>query len=260
MALYQIMKKIIKLFREISGVRRVLRTADFFRWLALLLRCFFKVLRTGSLGPVDEAYGSRVEFRSGSSWLVIDNGSLGVVREIIASHCYIHPEELADACNILDLGANCGVFTLFALSSAANARVVSVEAQPQMANVARANITANGFHTRVLLHNAYAGEPNVFIDGLRKTHPQLSRFDPDEYIRQVGCCDFLKCDIEGAEYSLITERSFWLKKVRRMSLEYHGTWEDGAKLKRVVEGHGFAVRQTPHGNLGYLMCSRVNNE
>ena len=68
---------------------------------------------------------------------MIEQGSLGVVREIVAAHCYVKPVELSEAKTILDLGANCGVFTLFALASAPNARLVSVEAQPKMAVIAR---------------------------------------------------------------------------------------------------------------------------
>lgn len=254
------MNKIKKLVREATGVWRVLSTRDFLRWVGLLIVCSPRVLRAGSLGPVDEAYGPCIRFRIGTQWQVVGNGSLGVVREIVAAHCYVRTEELRDARQILDLGANCGVFTLFALCSAPDARIVSVEAQPKMSEIAGANIKANGHFHRVLLHNAYAGEANSFIEGLRRDHPSLKRFDPEEYIAQVGHCDFLKCDIEGAEYTLITKSSTWLRKVRRMSLEYHGTWADCENLRRVVESHGFEVRQYRHGSLGYLMCQQNRHE
>jgi len=252
------MHKIKKLGQEIAGVGRVLGVREFLRWLGLLLWCAPKVLRTGSLGPVDDAFGARVRFRAGATWLVIEQGSLGVVREIVAANCYVKPVEISEAKTILDLGANCGVFTLFALASAPNARLVSVEAQPKMAVIARNNIAGNGFADRVEMLNAYAGEKNDFIRGLSVAHPELRAFDPSAYVDSVGECDFLKCDIEGAEYSLFTQKSLWLRKVRRMSLEYHGTWEDGARLREIVVAHGFKVEQFPHGVLGYLMCRRID--
>jgi hypothetical protein len=252
------MNKIKKLLQEIAGVRRVLGAADFMRWFGLLLGCSVQVLRKGSLGPVDDAYGSRVRFKTGGIWVVIEDGSLGVVREIVAAHCYVEPSNLAEAKTILDLGANCGVFTLFALANAPAARLVSVEAQPHMTAIARQNIASNGYADRVDLRNAYAGEKNDFIAGLIVANPELNAFNPFDYMDKVGVCDFLKCDIEGAEYSLITDKSTWLRKVRKISLEYHGTWEEGARLNKIITAHGFEVKQYPHGVLGYLMCRRLN--
>ncbi len=186
------MKKIQKLLREIAGLRRVLGTGDFLRWLVILIWHSPKVLRSGSLGPVDDAFGTRVRFRTGGTWQVIEQGSLGVVREIVAANCYVRPGDLAGAKTILDLGANCGVFTLFALANAPQARLVSVEAQPAMARVARDNIARNNHSHRVELENAYAGAPNDFIRGLVKAHPSLGAFDPVAYVNRVGECDFLK--------------------------------------------------------------------
>lgn len=230
--------------------------SDFLRWLGLVLGNLPTVLRTGSLGAVDTAFGSRVRFRCGKGWIEIEDGALGVVREIIGAHCYIEPEELAPARNILDLGANCGVFSLFALANAPTAKVVAVEVQPPMAKVAQENLARNGLGSRANVINGIAGEKTSFVHSLLAKYPDIQAFNPMTYLDEVGSCDFLKCDIEGAEFGFITAGATWLRRVKRISLEYHGHWEDGAQLKTVLEGHGFAVEQHPHGVLGYLIGRR----
>ena len=250
------MNKVKKFAGEALRLRRILSGPDFLRWCGLVVANLPTILRTGSLGAVDQAFGERVRFRCGGEWLVIEKGALGVVREIIGAHCYIEPEELAQAQNILDLGANCGVFSLFALANAPAAKVVAVEAQPPMAEVARENLARNGLDSRVNVINGVAGTKTNFIHSLLDKYPDIQAFNPTAYLDEVGSCDFLKCDIEGAEFGFITSAATWLRRVKRISLEYHGKWEDGAELKSVLEGHGFSVEQQPHGVLGYLVGRR----
>jgi len=251
------MTKLIKLAGEIRKIFFILETGAFFRWLGLLVVLSPKVLRSGSLGIVDNAFGEDIHFRVGGRIFFFDNCALGVVREIIGSQCYVSAEKLCGCRNILDLGSNCGVFTLFCLANAPTANVVAVEVQTAMVKAAQENINRAGFSDRVSFLNAYAGEENDFIRELAGGDGEIDRFSPESYVGEVGVCDFLKCDIEGAEYSLITPDAIWLRSVKRISLEYHGTWEQGAGLGEILRGHGFQVSQHPHGNLGYLECVRT---
>lgn len=248
------MTKLVKLTGEIRNLFGLLEWPQFLRWLGLLLALSPKVLRSGSLGVVDEAFGERIRFRTGGRFFSIEHGALGVVREIIGSQCYVRAEDLCGCRNILDLGSNCGVFTLFCLANAPEANVVGVEVQAALVDVARQNIEKAGFSKRAFFQNAYAGEEDDFIKNLAAGSGETVRFSPEAYIARVGKCDFMKCDIEGAEYSLITSTSTWLHHVRKISLEYHGTWEQGFELGNVLRGHGFTVSQHLHGNLGYLSC------
>lgn len=250
------MTKLYKLAAESRNLYFTLDARSFFRWVWLVLMTFPEVVRSGSLGVVDEAFGSSVRFRTGGREFFLERCQLGLVREIVGSACYVQPDELRDCRTILDLGSNCGVFTLYCLANAPNARVVAVEAQPRLIADARANIEKSGFAERAIFVNEFVGDYTEFIGMLADGDPSVSRFSPESYVAQAGTCDFMKCDIEGAEYTLITPTATWLRRVKRISLEYHGTWEQGAGLREILEGHGFTVTQHPHGTLGYLVCKR----
>lgn len=250
------MTKLVRFVSEIRNLFFALDARSFFRWIWLLLLLLPKVVRTRSLGAVDEAFGPAVRFRTGGREFSLERCSLGLVREIIGSACYARPDELRDCRAILDLGSNCGVFTLFCLANAPDARVVAVEAQPGLVADARANMQKSGFAGSAEFVNAFVGESNEFIRTLAGGDPSVGQFSPESYIAQVGGCDFMKCDVEGAEYSLITPSALWLRRVNRISLEYHGIWEQGAGLGEILRGHGFMVSQHPHGSLGYLQGAR----
>jgi hypothetical protein len=253
------MNKLAKLWREMAGLARVLGTRDFLRWCGLFVANLLSVLKRGSLGPVDKAFGMTVRYRCAGRWWEIREGALGVVREIAAGECYVAGSELREARVILDLGGNCGVFTLFALGHAPKATVQAVEVNPETARVLAQNLALNGVDRRAKVANAFAGELTDYVRGLQSNYPALGPFDLAAWLSSVGECDFLKCDIEGAEYGLFGPDSGWLRRVKRMSLEYHGEWEDGAGLAKIIEGHGFMVKQRPHGVLGYLNCERIGD-
>lgn len=250
------MTKLLKLATEARNLSFVLEPRSFFKWLWLLMVLSPKVVRSGSLGIVDEAWGDGVRLRTGGRVFSLGQCPLGLVREIVGGECYVRAMDLRDCRTILDLGSNCGVFTVFCLANAPNSRVVAVEVQSKLIAAARSNIESAGFSARASLHNAYAGEETDFIRELAAGDRNVVRFSPESYMAEVGACDFLKCDIEGGEYTLITPEATWLRRVKRISLEYHGSWAQGSGLGEILRGHGFQVSQQPHGNLGYLQCVR----
>lgn len=247
-----------KLLREVRNLFFVLDVGSFLKWLFLFSLSFFQVFRRKTLGVVDDIFGSKITFCVNEKYVVFDGCSLGVVREIVGSECYIASKEMRGFRTILDMGANCGVFSVYALLNAPQSQVLAVEVQPHLVNVARSNLTLCGLSSRIDILNAYVGEMNPFVASLIAGDSSVGAFSPEEYIEKVGECDFLKCDVEGAEYSLISESSFWLRKVKRMSLEYHGIWADGERLGNLIKGHGFEVTQRSHGEFGYLICSRLS--
>lgn len=250
-------RAIYRFFIENIHVRRVLTPSHYWFWVKCFIWRLPEVIRLRSLGPVDERFGDEFCIKHGDRQLHFKQASFGVVREIFGRECYCTAEELKTARNILDLGANVGAFGLFALSSAPHAKVHMVEAQPEFIPVLNRNIFHNGFAARATCENALVGGVHDnWTRHLCERFPKLQNFSISRYLAEVGQCDFLKCDIEGAEYVLFSGDISWTIKVRRIALEYHGTWEQGHALGELLRAKGFTVTQLPHGTLGYLAAIR----
>jgi FkbM family methyltransferase len=184
-----------------------------------------------------------------------------VVREIFFKKVYTPtylPIEQNDV--VVDIGANNGVFTLFASSKTRNA-IHAVEPSPRNLEILRRNIAINGLHN-VTVHdyavsdkigfaklflNSANGQQNllsqhVIPDRIRQytdrtdlTHI-LSYNDESETFIQVATTtlqtimdsnnleqiDFLKLDCEGAESSILRATSEeYLKRVKKIAMEFH---------------------------------------
>lgn len=147
---------------------------------------------------------------------------------------------------VIDLGANVGMFSCAILPHAE--RVIAVEAVAENYRQAVRNVTANGGRARDVLHRAIAadsGRPvriyhNPRNTGGHSTAPEWAQrsgetpagqdFESVETIsladlldaRGVACADFLKCDIEGAEYDLFLKTPLdVLARVAEMAMEVH---------------------------------------
>ena len=119
----------------------------------------------------------------------------------------------------IDLGANCGVYTLhLAAKAPAGARFFAIEAQPEMARRFRFNAAANNFAADIQLdelaisdqrgnitftintHNR--GESGLEGEGERITVPALPLLD---YLAERGILriDAMKIDVEGQEHRIL---------------------------------------------------------
>ena len=251
---------ILRTLREIRLVMQLLPAGEHPRWWRAFFLAAPEALRNRSLGPVDQKLGTSFSIRRGEERLKFAGCDFGVVREIFGQRCYGQPEDFRDARVVLDLGANCGVFTLFALVHAPHARVYSVEAQPEMARALAANLEANGHRSRVVIENALVGGiSNPWSEDLVRRHPGVGRWELEHTIPDGVEIDFMKCDVEGAEFPLFEYMPPWIRRVRRFALEYHGPWEKGAELAARLRDAGFCVSQRSHRNLGYLAGRRIDD-
>jgi hypothetical protein len=73
-----------------------------------------------------------------------------------------------------------------------------------------------------------------------------ARFLPqDEFIAQFDLkkIDFLKCDIEGSEFELLTRESPLLKMSRQVAIELHTAYGDPQAFMQMLREMGFEVVQ-----------------
>ncbi len=179
---------------------------------------------------------------------------------------------------VVDIGANVGVFSLFAASKGAG-KIYAFEPLPENVGLIYRN-----FKESSLL------EPTVFqaavSEKVGKTSFYLGRFDPHgsllrqsakekftKYIEvrtftlghilsknHINKVDFLKIDAEGSEGKIVmsTPPEVW-KKIRKISLEYHDDISSvkHEDLRKRLQKMGFKTRLTFDGSpYGYIYAWR----
>jgi len=246
-----------RLASELKLVSKILPPDQYKRWLGGLLSNIPTILKKKSLGIVDEVFGESFVVNWAGKRLRFDNLGFGVVREIYGHCCYVQPGELKNARNILDLGANGGAFSIFALAEAPQAKIHAVEAQMLMSEALSHNAQQNKYSERLTIETAVVGGfHNDWTQKERIKNPNLQIFDISSYMERVESCDFLKCDVEGGEFSLFQGDLDWTQVVKSMAIEYHPGCGAVDELENKLCDLGFHVRRADHGCLGYFYCSR----
>lgn len=149
---------------------------------------------------------------------------------------------------VLDIGANIGAFCIRA---AKKSRFVSA-VEPVTTELLEENIALNGVNVRVFRAALGDGFPSeTEWDGARSLTPT---FRLRELIEMAGGCDFLKCDCEGAEWT-IHPGDF--RGIRRIEMELHqppiGGPPNPELLHCIVREYSFSIDRIPaYGPLGQM--------
>jgi FkbM family methyltransferase len=181
---------------------------------------------------------------------------------------------------VVDLGANRGLFSIWAAVSGAQA--VAVEAQqgfaPLIRELARHNGVAERVHVEVALASGASlsgATVGVIADDQRwssashgaPTRPMdvsMPQLMSKYRIDRIG---LLKIDIEGGEFAVLgaEEDLRWLEQVDQVALEIHHDFGEAPSLIDRLRSHGFAIDLcdndgdyvTPASNqLNYVYCER----
>jgi len=187
--------------------------------------------------------------------------------------------EINDGETVLDIGANLGIFTLFAASRNPHGEIVSCEPLPDLFQLLRHNCSLNhalnvkllnvGVFSRkgqmtLFRHPRNLGGHSIYVgrtgDSPRAASIEVLPFDDLLDSTHLSHVDFLKMDIEGAEYEVIEGASREaLGCVARMAMEYHDVPDPRFSLDRLVEKltqAGFRVQVAPTGRgLGMIWAS-----
>ncbi len=167
--------------------------------------------------------------------------------------------EIKDGDTILDIGANIGVFAVYAATVAENTQVLAFEPFPENIEFLQKNIknsklqnvkiypqaVAKSVEERVLAvsdswikHSLNKAENSE--SGLRV---QTTTFD--RIMSEIDQCDLLKIDCEGSEYEIFYSASpESLKRVRKIVGEYHQRDENsmnGEALCKFLKENGFTI-------------------
>ena len=188
-----------------------------------------------------------------------------VLDEVFSQREYEFPQpvedvlaELARPPRVLDLGANIGLFGAFVLTRYPDACIVALEPDPANAAI----------HTRAIEANANADRWTL-VQAAASTAPGTLRFSPGDFTRSHAAepgreaievpaedvlprmteADFVKIDVEGAEWALLADPRFVEIGARVVVLEYHPENCPGPdareEAERALSAAGFQVAQGP---------------
>jgi len=195
--------------------------------------------------------------------VVNTNNNLGTIVEVFHLKEYRDLEELKHVAApvVIDIGANIGTFTVWALRTLRSARVVAYEPESTNFALLTENIRLNKLEAQASAYKmavgGEVGERSLAIAGESSGKNSLSFEIGDGAHETVLCttldaiftdnaiahCHCLKVDCEGAEYELLYGASKdTLAKIDMIILEYHGvTGHDSKALKQYLREHGFSV-------------------
>ncbi|MEP7285722.1 MAG: FkbM family methyltransferase [Chloroflexota bacterium] len=201
---------------------------------------------------------------------------LPLVREIFFENVYT-PKELSIGANdvVVDIGANVGVFSLYAASRTKN-HVYSFEPLPSNYEFLQRNAAANHFEhitafctavsdsigmVKLYMSDSVAGnllfDHNIngklekYIEVPTTTLPAIM---DDNKLTQI---DFLKLDCEGSEGAILTSTPLeYLRRIGKIAMEFHDNVSslDHNGLQNVLRTAGFSTmfRWNGRSPFGYL--------
>ncbi len=195
--------------------------------------------------------------------------------EVFRDRCYDPPpairEVLGTPHEVLDLGANIGLFGALAIALWPTARIVGYEPDPANAAVLARTIDANGSGERWSVVRAAAGARDgqvSFATGLNASSHVAGLgegavgggaivVEMRDVLDAIAGADLVKMDIEGGEWEIICDPRFALRPPRVLVLEYHpqGCPDDDprAAAERELERAGLRTQPIAHGEHGVGM-------
>lgn len=171
-----------------------------------------------------------------------DTADIGVLIEIFVDRVYEPPVQIMGVLDglgrppqIVDLGANIGLFGAFALGRWPGAEILAVEPDPANTEVHRLTLAANASASWRLDEAAAAnadGELAFALGRFTESAALSGQHDPrdDERVQKVRAIDVLspmasadlvKIDIEGGEWALLGDPRLRALQAAAMVLEYH---------------------------------------
>ena len=177
---------------------------------------------------------------------------------------------------IIDGGANIGLSSLYFKYLYPKSNLICFEADPICFQRLTNNMKVNGFDDTTLLQKAIWINDNGVA--FRSIGSEGSRIDENDfvntkivpsisfskYLNQFDKIDFLKLDIEGAEFNVCTAEDFPFHKIQNFFLEYHGKSNELYKLNKllkIIEENNFYIYiQNAADRLKQPFYNKITNE
>ncbi len=240
--------------------------------------------KSGGAGSTTATTGSKpqIERLYGFSVCVNDAENYRILHKDIFQKGIYHFESEADAPVVLDGGANIGMSTLYFKHVYPDARITAFEPDPMVLPFLKTNIETNGLTDVSVVEAALSDSSQsqtFYADG--KYSSTLSAHATPQTMSagvagEVACVrlydyliepvDFLKMNIEGAEWDVLRDAAPRLGAVRSMVVEYHhlpGLPRTLHKILDLLDRCGFEYlindfdnETNPHVNPPFILTPR----
>jgi len=251
------------------------------KWYGAVLRRSPTILRTRKFYSADHDMHGLVYFKMFGREFSVDIEALGSTagnpysfcRELFVRQIYFRAFKSLNFTTCLDLGCNAGVVTsVLKQLGGPDARVVGVDARiyddnafrlkaekvPGVTLINQLLVGESLRHNPELLH-AMCDPHGLDINLAVTVEEVMDRFDMQKV-------DFLKMDIEGAEYAIFRDSSGWLKRVDNLAMEVHYREGDPGEIVRQLQEAGFRVAWTDDNgdpvdtrHAAYIYASKIGS-
>ena len=181
-----------------------------------------------------------------------EDGDISVASEFIRSG-YEFPDTVP--AQIIDGGANIGLFAVMASRRFPGVRVACFEANPDNIQALQRNLAINRANAVAINQALWSGDSEVVFHRhmAYSGHVAEGGAEPEAgdaikvkaILPDVGADCWLKIDIEGAEYEVLPALFAAGRFPRWISAELHYYREKGAVLVQAMRHHGYSLRGVP---------------
>jgi FkbM family methyltransferase len=209
--------------------------------LSAIKLVYYKHLNPGTIRS-HQMFGKTVYFSSATEFVA-------GLKEIFIDKIY--SQRLPDHPYIIDCGANIGLSVIFMKKQYPNAEIVAFEPDEQNFKILKKNVEEGGYsnielrkeavwieNTTIHFTSNGTTDSRISPEGLGSVQVVAIRLR-DLLIRKI---DFLKIDIEGAEFQVIKDIAERLEMVDNMFIEYHGSFEENNEflaILKIISDNGF---------------------
>jgi FkbM family methyltransferase len=195
---------------------------------------YYKHLSPGTVRS-HKLYGKTVYFSSATEFV-------SGLKEIFIDKIY--SQKLPDHPYIIDCGANIGLSVIYMKKLYPNAEIIAFEPDDQNFKLLAKNMEAGGYTNVELRKEAvWIENTSIYFSSMGSTDSRISSKNSgstevlairlrDLITRRIN---FLKIDIEGAEFQVIKDISDKLDMVDNMFVEYHGSFEENEQLLDILK-------------------------
>lgn len=173
--------------------------------------------------------------------------------------------------NILDIGANMGIYALYAASKAPQATIHCFEPCAENFEILSSNISTNAIHAKPykLAVSNMCGVGHLEKDTssveyslgeAKPTSEEVECIDLSKVfeLSKVDTFDFMKMDIEGAEREVFNSSAdHLLTRIKALAIEWHHSWEELESLAERFRRLGFTANpMILQGHIRYLVAKQ----